>query len=203
MNKIIFDAKEITPSKIVCVGRNYVEHIKELNNELPSEPVIFIKPNSSIADEIYFCPEDKVHFEGEICFLVQQGQLSGVGFGFDLTKRDVQTRLKAKGLPWERAKAFTGSAVFSRFVPYVGELSSLRMVLTMNHNVVQRGGYAHMIYKPKIILDDIKRFLTLEDGDIIMTGTPKGVAAIHRGAVFDAEIYTADKLLISQRWTVN
>ena len=111
MKTIQLNNKAITPSKIVCIGRNYVEHIKELDNETPSEPVIFCKPNSAISDEIDLDKNDEIHYEGEICFVVMNNQLAGVGFGLDLTKREVQSKLKTKGLPWERAKAFDGSAV--------------------------------------------------------------------------------------------
>ena len=94
------DGNEIFPSKIVCIGRNYVAHIHELGNEIPAEPVIFIKPNSAIAENIHSGEPGEIHFEGEISFLVRAGELAAVGFGLDLTKRDLQSMLKAKGLPW-------------------------------------------------------------------------------------------------------
>lgn len=106
MKPVKFDGRNVYPSKIVCIGRNYVEHIEELNNEIPKEPVIFIKPNSAISNDIYFNKKDVIHFEGEISFLVKSDKPIGVGFGLDLTKREVQSKLKAKGLPWERAKSF-------------------------------------------------------------------------------------------------
>ena len=103
MKSVRWDGKAVYPSKIVCIGRNYVGHIKELGNEAPQEPVIFIKPNSAISNEIHSCKSEAIHFEGEITFLISSGELRGVGFGLDLTKRDLQSKLKAKGLPWERA----------------------------------------------------------------------------------------------------
>ena len=116
MKSVKLDGNEFQPSKIVCIGRNYVDHIKELGNEVPSQPVVFLKPNSAISAEIHSGGEDEIHFEGEISFMVIAGQLEAVGFGLDLTKREIQTSLRKKGMPWERSKAFDGSAVFSDFV---------------------------------------------------------------------------------------
>lgn len=141
MNLVSLDDSQITPSKIVCIGRNYVAHIEELGNEIPEEPVIFLKPNSAISQEIYTDEIDAVHYEGEISFVVKGGQLAGVGFGLDLTKREIQSRLKDKGLPWDRAKSFDGSAVFSDFISFSGEIEKLRMELHINGTLVQAGGY--------------------------------------------------------------
>ena len=140
MNSIKFDGKDIYPSKIVCIGRNYVDHIKELHNEVPKQPVIFIKPNSSISNEICSSKDEVIHYEGEISFLISSNKLKGVGFGLDLTKREVQSDLKSKGLPWERAKSFDGSAVFSDFITFGGNISDLRMELYINSSLVQKGG---------------------------------------------------------------
>ena len=90
MHQITLGDKSITPSKVICIGRNYVEHIKELNNEIPDEPVVFIKPNSAISDNLLAFSEEPIHYEAEICFVVNNGQLAGVGFGLDLTKRQLQ-----------------------------------------------------------------------------------------------------------------
>ncbi len=166
MNSIRLDGKEIYPPKIVCIGRNYVDHIEELNNEVPTEPVIFIKPNSSISNEIYSDNNDVIHFEGEISFLVMSGDLFGVGFGLDLTKREIQSNLKTKGLPWERAKSFDKSAVFSEFVSFKGNIKNLRMELFVNGSLVQQAGYELMLNKPNSILIEINSFLSLEDGDL-------------------------------------
>ena len=129
MKFISRDGQKIYPSKIVCIGRNYVDHIRELGNEVPKEPVIFLKPNSAINSGIYSSESDVIHFEGEMSFVVENGELAGIGFGLDLTKREVQTSLKARGLPWERAKAFDRSAVFSEFVGFDGDISQLRLEL--------------------------------------------------------------------------
>ena len=145
----------IQPSKIVCVGRNYVAHIRELNNEIPDSMVVFNKPNSAIADTLHSHIDGQtLHYESELAFLVAKGTLSAVGFGLDLTKRDLQTELKEKGLPWERAKSFDGAALFT----------------------------------------------TLEDGDIIMTGTPSGVGEIRPQERFEGQVLLDDKPIVSTSW---
>jgi len=202
MQFVKLNGKEITPSKIVCVGRNYVEHIEELNNEIPTEPVIFIKPNSAISSEIFFNENDCIHYEGEISFLIQSNSLFAVGFGLDLTKRDLQTKLKSKGLPWERAKSFDNSAVFSEFVIFEGDIHNLHMELYLNSELVQKSGYDLMLNKPVEVLNEISRFLTLEDGDLIMSGTPKGVGAIKVGDTLMGKIYEHKSLLIEASWIV-
>jgi 2-keto-4-pentenoate hydratase/2-oxohepta-3-ene-1,7-dioic acid hydratase in catechol pathway len=169
MNSIKIDSANFTPSKIVCVGRNYLEHIQELDNETPEEMVIFNKPNSSISQTL--CAErdaEPLHYEGEICFMLQDNALHGIGFGLDLTRRELQSKLKSKGLPWERAKAFDGAAC----------------------------------YKPDQILAGIQAFMTLEDGDIIMTGTPKGVGQVKAGERFVGRILSAGRELVSREWRV-
>lgn len=202
MNRVLVDSYEVTPSKIICIGRNYVGHIEELNNEVPEEPVIFLKPNSSIANEIYAGQETAIHYEGELCFVVKDGALSAVGFGLDLTKREVQSRLKAKGLPWERAKCFDGAAVFSNFVSLYGPLCDLRMMLSINGDITQQAGYELMMNKPESIVSEVSEFLSLEDGDILMTGTPKGVGVLSKGDECVGRVYVAERLLIEQVWLV-
>ena len=190
----------MTPSKVVCIGRNYVEHIEELGNELPESMVVFNKPNSAISDTLHYISEE-CRFEGEICFLVKAGQFYGVGFGLDLTKANIQNRLKAKGLPWERAKGFDRSAVLSDFVVLDAPLESLRMTLHINGTLAQFADYGLMIYKPEPMLEEIKSFMTLEDGDIIMSGTPKGVATYNRGDRFVGRVYAGERLLVEKEWT--
>ena len=202
MKYIKLDDDKVYPSKIICIGRNYVDHIEELKNEIPSEPVIFIKPNSSISNEIYFDFEEKLHYEGELTFLIRNERIFGVGFGLDLTKRETQSRLKHKGLPWERAKSFDNSAVLSHFVKLEGDLSLLRMELNINGELVQSGGYDLMLYKPDEILDEVKRFLSLEDGDLIMSGTPKGVGEFDIGDLFVGKVYEGEKNLLQASWVV-
>ena len=202
MKPISLEGKEIFPSKILCIGRNYVDHIKELGNEIPEEPVIFIKPNSSIAADIDSGESDEIHFEGEISILVRSGELFGVGFGLDLTKRKLQSRLKAGGLPWERSKAFDGAAVFSEFVAFEGKVSDLRLELYINDRLVQRGGCELMIYTPDEIIAELKSFLSLEDDDLIMTGTPAGVGPLQAGDRFNGKVFEKDMLIVEGSWVV-
>ncbi len=202
MNFVKVNGKNIYPSKIICIGRNYVEHINELDNEMPTEPVIFLKPNSAIANDIRFNASEAIHYEAEITLLVRAGAIFAVGFGLDLTKRELQTTLKAKGLPWERAKSFDGSAVFSDFVEYKADIHKLSMALYINNEQVQRGNYELMLYKPNELLKEAQSFLTFEDGDLLMTGTPKGVGLITIGDLFTGEIYEGDSILVKKSWVV-
>ncbi len=199
MKRVRFEGREVSPSKVVCIGRNYVEHIHELGNEIPSSMVVFNKPNSAISDTLYYVSEE-CRFEGEICFLIENGAFAGIGFGLDLTKADIQNHLKTKGLPWERAKGFDGSAVLSRFAKLESPLESLRMELWKNDVLQQFADYDLMIYKPGPMLEEIKSFMSLEDGDIIMSGTPKGVGNYRIGDRFTGKIYAGDTLLLEQTW---
>jgi len=201
LQTISFENQLIAPSKIVCIGRNYVEHIKELANEIPDEMVIFNKPNSAISTKLNaFHKQEQLHYEAELCFLYQGGKFIAVGFGLDLTKRGLQGKLKAKGLPWERAKSFDGSAVFSEFVAIDDINNSLTLELTIDDKLIQQGGVELMMHKPQQILTEITRFMTLEDGDVIMTGTPKGVGVIEGGAYFSAKVLLNSETLLSQTW---
>lgn len=202
MKYIQLDGNHIGPSKIVCIGRNYVDHIQELDNEMPEEPVIFMKPNSAISNEIISIEHDVIHFEGEISFLIIDDQLTGVGFGLDLTKRKIQSNLKAKGLPWERAKSFDNSAVFSPFVTYSGEINALRMELHVNGGLAQQGGCDLMLHKPNDLLREAKGFVSFENGDVLMTGTPGGVGPINSGDRFDGKIYENENLIVEGFWVV-
>lgn len=201
MNTVRFAERLCTPSKVVCIGRNYVEHIHELGNEIPSSMVVFNKPNSAITGTLRFISDD-TRFEGEICFLMMGGAIAGVGFGLDLTKAQIQNHLKTKGLPWERAKGFDGSAVLGEFVPFSGPLESLRMTLHINGALAQEATYELMIYKPLDMIEEIKSFMSFEDGDIIMSGTPKGVASYNVGDEFVGRIYSGDLLLMESSWRV-
>jgi len=199
MKKIKYNNKAIAPSKIVCIGRNYVEHIEELGNEIPDNMVVFNKPNSALSDRLFYF-DAHTRFEGEICFLMEKGQIAGVGFGLDLTHADIQNHLKSKGLPWERAKAFDASAVLSHFVPFAGDMTKLRMELYVNDTLAQFANYDLMIYKPHIMIREIARFMTLEDGDIIMSGTPKGVSTYNVGDRFSGRVFEGERLLVEAKW---
>jgi len=210
LQSISIESKKVSPNKILCVGRNYLAHINELNNEIPEDMVLFFKPNSSIASELKSehktgnrtaaDPEDAIHYETEICFIYAQNSLSAVGIGLDLTKRALQSKLKAKGLPWERAKAFDGAAVFSDFVTIDEVSEQLSISLLIDGQLTQSAHISQMIYSPEQILEEIKKFVTLEDGDIIMTGTPAGVGQVQRDSVFKAELHCADRLLVRAQW---
>ena len=204
MNSIKIDSERFTPSKIVCVGRNYLEHIRELGNETPDEMVIFNKPNSSISTTLHATRDgEPLHYEGEICFMLRDNSLYGVGFGLDLTRRELQSKLKARGLPWERAKAFDGAACFSDFVSLGNtDISGLSLQLEVDGDLRQDGGYDLMMHKPAQILAGIQSFMHLEDGDIIMTGTPKGVGQVTAGERFVGRILAAGRELVGQAWTV-
>lgn len=201
MNQINFQKEKLNPCKVVCVGRNYVAHIEELGNEMPQEMVLFVKPNSSISEELVQISDD-CHYEGEISFLVRDKRLYGVGFGLDLTKRDMQSKLKSKGLPWERAKSFDKAAVFSDFVKLEDNINSLRLELQINGKLAQSGGVDLMIYKPEVVLKEIESFMSLDDFDIIMTGTPKGVGRYKKDDEFIGRIYSDEKLLVEKSWIV-
>lgn len=202
MKSVHLDGNEVFPSKIICIGRNYVAHIEELGNEIPEEPVIFIKPNSAISSDILSSESEEVHFEGELTLLVRSGEPTAVGFGLDLTKRRLQSSLKASGLPWERSKAFDGAAIFSDFVTFNGKLKNLRLELHINDSLVQQGGCDLMMYKPEAIMKEIKSFLSFEDGDLVMTGTPAGVGPLQKGDRFTGKIFEKDELLVEGSWVV-
>ncbi len=199
MRSVEFDGKRVVPCKIVCLGRNYVEHAHELGNEVPDEAVYFIKPNSAISEELVW--RQGLHYEAEISFLVQNGGLAGVAVGLDLTLRNVQAELKAKGLPWERAKAFRASTLFSHFVP-IKSWQGLEVRLYRNGELVQRGDTSLMIFKPDHFVKELEEIFGLDDGDIIMSGTPKGVGVVEREDRFLGQIWQHGELLVQKEWTV-
>lgn len=200
MNSVKVVNSNITPSKIVCVGRNYVEHISELGNEVPDNMVLFIKPNAAISAQLCSYHQETLHYEAELCFLYKQGKFCAVAVGLDLTKRALQSQLKAKGLPWERAKSFTGSALFSDFVTLDIIDDDLALALYINGECRQSGSVAKMIYSPQEILTEIQSFISLEDGDIVMTGTPAGVGEVVSGDIFEAHVLHRSEVLVAKQW---
>jgi 2-keto-4-pentenoate hydratase/2-oxohepta-3-ene-1,7-dioic acid hydratase in catechol pathway len=187
-----------TRMKILCVGRNYVDHIRELQNEKPEEPVIFLKPDTALVrhNEPVYHPEftSDMHHEVEIVLRIgKEGKyiqpefadryIDGVGLGIDFTARDVQARLKAKGLPWELAKAFNQSAPVSEFLPVseAGELGNLDFSLQVNGQLRQQGNTSHMLFNMTELLVFVSRYFTLKAGDLLFTGTPAGVAKVEIG----------------------
>ena len=200
LHEVIVGNRVVTPSKIVCVGRNYYAHIEELQNEVPDQMVLFSKPNSSISNQLSSHQGEQLHYEGELCFLFENGRFSAVGFGVDVTKRKLQSILKEKGLPWERAKAFDGSAVFSKFIEISEATTEITFELKKNGDIVQIGHMELMIHKPQEILSEILTFMSLDDGDIVMTGTPKGVGTIDKGDVFSTIVKNNEQIIIEETW---
>lgn len=200
MSTVIFNGEEIRPGKVICVGKNYAAHISEMDSVPAENMVVFMKPATSIGTELHAVMDEPLHYEGEICLLVQGGDVAGVGFGLDLTKRETQAKLKAAGLPWERSKAFTGSALFSEFVHAPADLTQLGVELTVDDALRQKGDVSLMLYPPDIILAELKQFLMLEDFDIIMTGTPAGVGAVKAGERFQGRVLDGERELVSETW---
>jgi 2-keto-4-pentenoate hydratase/2-oxohepta-3-ene-1,7-dioic acid hydratase in catechol pathway len=163
--------------------------------------VVFIKPNSAISNTLVSSVDgEALHYEGEIVLLIRNNKFAAVGFGIDLTRRELQSKLKQKGLPWERAKAFNNAAVFSAFVPLPDNVGSLSLQLKVNDQPRQAGGVEMMTYKPATILSELQKFTTLEDGDLVMTGTPEGVGVINKGERFEGTVLAGDEVLVSASW---
>lgn len=200
MGAIEFNHQQLTPGKIVCIGKNYVAHIEEMGSPIPDDMVVFMKPPTAIGDTLVAYRDEAIHFEGEICLLMGELGVAGVGFGLDLTKRATQAKLKAAGLPWERAKAFDGAALFSPFVHAPTDLQTLRLELHIDSHLQQQGGSDLMMYPPATILTELAKFVRLEAGDIVMTGTPAGVGAVHAGQRFVGKVFANDVELTSAQW---
>ena len=179
--------------KIICIGRNYAEHAKELNNEVPERPVIFIKPDTAILKgNDFYIPEfsTEVHYELELVVKISKGgkyiqkenalkHYEELGLGIDFTARDLQTELKVKGLPWELSKGFDGSAVVSSFLPKTKfNLDNINFHLDLNKKTVQNGETECMLYAIDEIIAFVSQYFSLRVGDLIFTGTPKGVGKV-------------------------
>ena len=200
MRSVIFNGQAVQPGKVICVGKNYAAHISEMDSVPAEEMVVFMKPNSSMGDTLMAEIDEPIHYEAEICLLIERGEAVGVAFGLDLTKRATQSTLKAAGLPWERSKAFNGSALFSEFVTAPGDLNQLGVELLVNEALRQKGDVSLMLYPPGVILRELKQFLTLDDFDIVMTGTPAGVGPVRAGERFRGRVLNGETELISQEW---
>ncbi|MBT4519184.1 MAG: fumarylacetoacetate hydrolase family protein [Halieaceae bacterium] len=201
MHSVTVKGQRVYPSKIVCVGRNYVEHIKELGNEVPDHMVVFNKPNSALTNTLHARLGEPLHYEGELAFAIENGTIAAVGFGLDLTKRGLQSSLKKKGLPWERAKAFDGAALLGAFVALPPVIETLSLRLTVDGATRQAGGVDLMMYKPATIVTELRQFMSLEDGDIIMTGTPAGVGVVQAGECFVGQVLADQEILVEANWT--
>ena len=191
--------------KIICIGRNYVEHIEELGNEKPKEPVIFLKPDTAILPKKmpFFIPEfsNNVHYEVEVVVKINRvgkhidkkfahKYYEEIGLGIDFTARDLQQNLKEKGLPWEKAKAFDGSAVLSNFVSKAefNNVNDIDFSLQKNNKIVQKGNSSLMIHSIDEIISYVSKFFTLKIGDYIFTGTPSGVGKVEENDILQGFI---------------
>ena len=198
--------------KLICIGRNYTEHIKELENDRPTEPVVFLKPDTSILlkKQPFFIPDfsDDVHHEVEILVKINKvgkhiakkfahKYYDEIGLGIDFTARDLQSKLKSKGLPWEKAKAFDGAAVIGNWLPKseFDDVNNISFSLIKNEHPVQQGNTSHMLWKIDEIIEYVSKYFTLKIGDIIFTGTPSGVGKVIandklKGYIEDKELFS-------------
>lgn len=196
---------DLPVGKVVCVGRNYAEHARELNNPVPTEPLLFIKPATAVVpltDDVVLSPRrGPVHYETEIALLIGEtlsGDVSddqaaagicGIGLALDLTLRELQDQLKAKAHPWERAKAFDGACPLSGFVAPAGlTLTDIALQLKINGEVRQQGNSSEMITPIITLLRQIAEVFTLQPGDVVITGTPAGVGVLNPGDQLELSI---------------
>jgi len=205
--------QEFIIGKIVCLARNYAEHARELGNETPAAPVLFMKPASSVigdGDSVRIPEYSKeCHFEVELALLIGKkcrgvsavdalDFVAGYGVAIDMTLRDVQNQLKAKGLPWEIAKGFDTACPLSGFVPSVAvsDPHALTLKLSVNGEIRQNGCTSDMIHRIPQIISHISSIFTLEPGDVILTGTPAGVGQVIAGDIMTAEIDSVGRLTV-------
>ena len=203
---------EASLTKVICVGRNYAAHARELDNPIPEEPLLFLKPPSAVCDldQPVRVPRDRgaVHFEAELALLVGKpmrntppeavrASIAGVGLALDLTLRDLQSRLKAQGHPWERAKAFDGACPISPFLPTdrFPRDQPIRYSLWIDETLRQQGDSALMLTPMEELVAFMSQQFTLEPGDVILTGTPEGVGPLEPGQALRLDL--ANKLTFS------
>jgi 2-keto-4-pentenoate hydratase/2-oxohepta-3-ene-1,7-dioic acid hydratase in catechol pathway len=198
--------------KIIAIGRNYQEHAKELNNPIPTEPVVFLKPDTALLKEgkAFYHPDfsNDIHYEVELIIKIgKEGKhitskfarnyIEAIGLGIDFTARDLQQKCKEKGLPWEIAKAFDHSAPIGEFIPIneIPDLNAIQFSLKQNQLVVQNGNSADMIFSFDDIISYVSQRFTLKKGDLIFTGTPAGVGKINIGDLLEG--YISDRKMLS------
>ena len=184
--------------KIICIGRNYANHAKELNNPIPEEPVIFMKPDSSLIrnNQPFFIPDFSTDVHHEVELVVKINKLgrhidkkfahkyyNEISIGIDFTARDLQSKMKEKGLPWEKAKGFDGSAPLGKFVPKstFSDIENISFHLDINGKRVQTGNTSNMLFSIDTIVEHVSKYFTLKIGDLIYTGTPEGVGPVKAG----------------------
>lgn len=189
--------------KIICIGRNYANHIAELNNERPTDPVIFMKPETAVLPKKtpFTIPEFSTEIHHEVELLIKISKVGKyidakfahkyydeIGLGIDFTARDLQNKLKEKGMPWEKAKAFDGSAIIGDFYPKNNFISieNITFELKKNGQTVQKGNTSQMLWKIDEIIAHVSQYFTLKKGDIIFTGTPEGVAKVAPNDILEA-----------------
>ena len=189
--------------KIIAVGRNYIAHAKELNNAVPTKPIIFLKPDTAVLkyNKPFYLPDfsSDIHFELEVVLKIcKEGKhisekfapnyYDEIGLGIDFTARDVQSELKDKGLPWELAKAFDNSAVVSEFLPKAdfANMYDLNFELQVNKETRQKGHTANLLFSFESIISFVSQYITLKKGDLIFTGTPEGVGQVKQGDQLEA-----------------
>jgi 2-keto-4-pentenoate hydratase/2-oxohepta-3-ene-1,7-dioic acid hydratase in catechol pathway len=194
--------------KILAIGQNYAEHNKELNNAIPKEPVVFMKPDSALLknNKPFFIPDfsQELHYETELIIKFNrlgknidakfaQRYFTEIGLGVDFTARDLQRRLKAEGKPWEISKAFDNSAVIGNFLPVseLGDIQNIQFRMDLNGQTVQNGNSADMIFPINELISYVSRFFTIKIGDILFTGTPAGVGKVAIGDRLEG--YISDK----------
>ncbi|NQX81569.1 MAG: fumarylacetoacetate hydrolase family protein [Flavobacteriaceae bacterium] len=191
--------------KIICIGRNYAKHIEELSNQKPDSPVVFMKPDSAIVlkNNPFIIPHfsDEIHYETEVLVKINKvgknispefshKYYDEIGLGIDFTARDVQEQCKTKGLPWEKAKAFDGSAFVSVFQPKQNfeDINNINFSLNINKNTVQKGNTKDMLWNIDELISYVSKYFTLKKGDIIFTGTPAGVGKVNTGDILEGHI---------------
>ncbi|MFI5217928.1 MAG: fumarylacetoacetate hydrolase family protein [Bacteroidia bacterium] len=202
--------------KIICVGRNYAEHARELNNPVNETPVIFMKPETALIQkrQPFFLPQfsNEIHHEVELVLRINRTgkniaekyalkYFNEITVGIDFTARDFQQQLKAKGLPWELSKGFDGSGPVGEFIP-VNQFDSLKNIsfhLNVNHELKQKGNSSGMIFSFEKIISYVSSFITLKNGDLIFTGTPSGVAKVKPGDKLEAFISEKKLLTVNVR----
>lgn len=189
--------------KIIAIGRNYAEHAKELNNPIPDKPVIFLKPDTALLkdNKPFYIPDfsSDIHYELEVVLKIcKEGKhisekfankyYEEIGLGIDFTARDIQTAHKAKGLPWELAKAFDHSAAVSNFIPKtdIENLYNLSFELKINEETRQNGNTKNILFSFEKIIAFVSQYITLKKGDLIFTGTPEGVGQVKQGDKLEA-----------------
>lgn len=191
--------------KLICIGRNYTDHIEELENEKPTDPVVFLKPDTAILlkKQPFFIPDfsNDIHHEVEILVKIKKvgkyidrkfahKYYDEISLGIDFTARDLQSKLKSKGLPWEKAKAFDGAAVIGKWTSkeLYNDVNNIDFWLEKNNEIVQVGNTKFMLWKIDELIEYVSKYFTLKIGDIIFTGTPAGVGAVKPDDILDGYI---------------